>query len=68
MSTSYKIVSDTNKNIRVDSETKDEPSARCKLFRVTPRKYAAGQASPVGHDPTPYAKASNPSQDYGNYC
>lgn len=65
---SYKTVSDTKKNIRVDSGTDDELSAPSKLFRVTPRKYAAGQASPIGHDPTPYAKVSNPGLNYGSYC
>lgn len=55
MSLSYKTVSDIKENLRVDSGIEDELSAASQLIRVTPRKSTAGQASPTGRDPTPYA-------------
>lgn len=59
MSMFYKTVSDTKENIAIDSGTEDELTAPSKLFRVTPRNSVAGQASPIGLDPTPYANVSN---------
>ena len=59
MSVFSKQISDTKENIVIDSGTEDELSAPSKLFRVTPRNSVAGQANPIGLDPTSYANVSN---------
>ena len=43
----YKMISDIRENTCSDSGTEDELSASSKLFRVTPRHSAAGQACSV---------------------
>lgn len=64
----YETMSNIKENIRVDSGTEDELSAPSKLFCVTPRNSAAGQACPTEQGRTPFANVSNPGRSYGNYC
>ena len=68
MSMLYKTVSDIKENIVIDSGTEDELSPPSKLFRVTPRNSAAGQASPTGLDPTADANVSNIGLDCASTC